>query len=175
MPQPQPYPTTELNNKHYFVTDKEVVYTYGFDNVTARLSPLLGIYDIEIQYFAFNREFPEQSINGKKSLGKKDDRVSETIFKIIEDFFENSSRVLIYVCDGMDKRDRQRQALFKNWHRIRGEKYNIDDFQVDIELEEVNQTLYSGLVTKKDFPEREVLESEFINKAEGLILEKFNL
>lgn len=147
----QPYPLKSNNKTSYFETDHGVIYTYGFDDVTSTIvqnvSPKLS--DMSFHYFGFSRT----------GESKPDPRVAPTIGAIAEEFFQDNSRVMLYVCDSQDKKGKYRQGLFRKWFTIAG--YQLDEVEFDLD----NEIIYAGVVTKKDMPYRQTLKKEFIGRA----------
>lgn len=146
----QPYPLKSSDNVNYFETDHGVIYTYGFDNVTSTIvqnvSPKLS--DMSFHYFGFSRT----------GEGKPDPRVAPTIGAIAEQFFQDNSRVMLYVCDSHNKRGKSRQVLFRKWFTIAG--YQLDQVEFDLDTD----IIYAGVVTVKDMPYRKTLENEFLGR-----------
>lgn len=160
------YKNTGLSS---FKTSYELTYFCGFENVTSRLSPLLGVYDIEIYDFQF---YPYDPIPGKKK--GKDSRIAITITTLVNDFFSNNSRVLLYVCDATDGCAGIRQELFGKWYRK--QSYAFNRHQLSIELETTSNELlvmYACILTRKDFPYLDVLKKELIDQAKDIALEKY--
>lgn len=142
-------------------------YVCRFCYVTNNLSPILGVYDIEIYDFEFYPVDPPKADIRKVA----DERISATISDLIEKFFSSPSRVLVYVCDAADGRARERQFLFKQWHRKLAETIHRDELTIDIEDEYM---AHGSILTRKDFPHPEILNTELKDKARGIVLAKFD-
>lgn len=154
-----------------FTTDQRIEYSCRFGNVMAMLPPLLGIYDIEVRDFMFYPYYPEPKIR-KKS----DPRVSETIQDLLRNhFFIKPERVIVYTCDDSDKPSLGfcRQKLFDNWYKQLDNVVDRHELEVDVETETGIETTYGGVVVRKDFPYPGILQSQLIEHAPGIILEKF--
>ncbi|WP_184545157.1 DUF6169 family protein [Mucilaginibacter sp. FT3.2] len=166
MPKPVlPYNLLKYDNgQAYFETDHGHIYTYNFENVTSavieHVSPLLAAYDITFYYFGFT---PDSSENLKF-----DPRISSTINNIANKFFNDKNRVLLYVCDSMDGRAKARQKLFAHWLH-NNDYYTLH--KVNIEIGE--DVIYCGVITRADLPDYNILDSEFIAKAEDIFTKKF--
>jgi hypothetical protein len=161
---PPPYEISQGDGFSHFQTDHKLTYVFRFNDLTQRLPPMLGIYDIQVFDFEFFPYDPEPEV--KKP---HDPRVSSTLLDAVRRFFENECNVLIYLCDANDGRPRERQALFSRWYG------NISDI-ADHELVTIaigNEKVYGGVFTRTDFPYPEVLRVELVDKAGGFILEKF--
>lgn len=151
----------EATGYYYFLTDQGLIYTCGFDNLTPSLPPIVGIYDIEISDFIFTPQTGQDM--------RHDERVSATIVNLLQSYFENKSRVLIYLCDASDGRPRARQTLFSRWHRNMMDM--IDHYPVQIPVHDA--VVYGGMLTRKDFPYPEIVQEHLVYRAGELILEKF--
>ncbi len=151
-----------------FSTSTETKYYCRFINQTNQLSPLLGIYDLEIYEFDFQ---PNSPLRGKKV---RDERIKYTLCHLIEKFFiVNEKRVLIYLCDAIDGKHRGRNSLFKSWHEAELINF-IDRIPITIEIEEDLQPIYGGVFIRKDFPHLDILNTELIDEAAGIISRKYN-
>lgn len=171
MPQsPSPY-TVNLDpatGYHYFHTGHGLIYACGFHDLTYKLPVMLRLYDIEINDFEF---FPH---NPTPEIPKPQDvRVSATLSQLIQGYFTNEHNVLIYLCDASDGQPQERQILFKRWHRNMADIIDHNALQIEIKHAYGTDTVYGGVITRKDFPHKEVLQHELIDNAKGLIVEKF--
>ena len=100
------------------------------------------MYDMEVYDFEFYR-------NSAEKKTPKDERVSVTIVSVLDHFFINSSRLLMYVCDSGDGRGRERQALFKKLQDNLSD-INRDEIEISLEFEEKIETIYGGILTRKN-------------------------
>ena len=164
---PSPYNLSLHNGFYVFNTDNDVTYTCGFRDVTSTLSPVIGVYEVKVFDFEFFPHDPKPEV--RKPI---DDRVSATVIDLMKGFFVDPLRVLIYACDAADGRARERQLLFKQWHRNIQDTINRDE--IEVEIEELDAKAYGCVLTRKDFPHMDVLQSELIDKAKDIVLEKFN-
>ena len=132
--------------------------------MTPLLPPLVGIYDIEVHTFDFSYN--------NLATGKRiwDERVSVTIKHLLEGFFENRNRAMIYVCDPSDGRSSQRNVLFKKWYENVADDYNRDDLEIEIIEDSV---LYFSVIRHNEFPHDEILRTEVINRAKNIMMEKY--
>ena len=171
-PLPNPYPLSLHSSGLYvFETDNKLIYSCGFNNVTSILSPVIGVYDLEVYDFEFDNYNPTGiTIVG----GKFDDRVSDTIQHLIRQFFTEQNRVLIYACDNGDGRAKQRQTLFRQWHHNLDDVINQEDVVVNLETPENLIQAYGCVLTRKDFEYKDIINRELIDKAGEIIVEKFN-
>src|SRR5688572_25711422 len=101
-----------FSGSYLFQTENGLLYVCRFQNRTRELSPVIGIYDIEVYEFDFTCYTPDIQNCGLKKFDKK---VSTTISSMLLNFFTNELRIIIYVCDTADGRHRERHKLFKIW------------------------------------------------------------
>ena len=164
-----PYDIIVSQEGYYnFKTSQALIYTCTFRNVTSKLSPVLGIYDIEIYDFEFYCYDPTPEI--KKS---KDEQISATIIHLLQQFFSSDLRVLIYACDSSDRLHRERQWLFNHWYKTFAE--SIKRYQLDIKIEDDKFEIaaHGAVLTTIDFPYQNVLQSELLDQVHGILLEKY--
>lgn len=161
---PNPYSVhyNERTGRYYFFTDSGPAYVCGFQNLTPSLGHFIGIYDIEIGEFSFFKQ------PGEESQGH-DARVSDTVVNLMRDYFDDDSRVLVYVCDASDGRPAARQALFTRWHRNMADMVDHEPVQIAMQ----DMVIYGGIFTRKDFPYRDVFPEQLRSRAAKLIAEKF--
>ena len=154
-----------------FQTDQNIEYSCHFSNVMAMLPPLLGIYDIEVRDFLFYPYDPEPNIRKKQ-----DPRVAVTIRHLLSNhFFIKPERVIVYTCDDSDGSVRGfcRQKLFNNWYKELNDVLIRHELEVDIERDFGVETTYGGVIIRNDFPYPEILKTQLIDIAAGVIIEKF--
>ena len=159
-----PYRVHYQEGAYLFATDYGLVYACGFHRLTPFLSPVLGVYDIEVKDVEFRFHDPEP-----EKRKPQDPRISATITGILAAQIENERSVLIYLCDAADGRPEQRQRLFSQWH---SQKAHIVDHE-KIRIDYGDTRIYGGAFIPKGFPHRDVLQHELIDNAGRLILEKF--
>ncbi len=156
---PNPY-NIHLNEGIYsFVTDQKLAYGCQFLDVTPMLSPIVGVYDIQVMDFEFDVH--------PRTKAKHDPRVGDTIRNLMQDVFEENKRAVIFMCDNSDNRAKARHKLFKKWSD--DPNFHRDDLAV----EAGDQVLLGSLLTRKDFPYRFVLETEVIEPIKGFAMAKF--
>jgi len=148
-----------------FTTDRNINYVCKFQFINPSLSPVLGIYDLEIYEFDF---YPESIHKGKD---KADNRISETITNLFASFFVNNLRVLVYICDSSDGRQKERHVLFDKWHKKNQADILINRIPLEIKIED--GIVYGCILMRHDFPHMDILERELVNKAPDIIASKF--
>lgn len=126
---PPPYPVSLHSSSgiYFFTTNLDTTYTCNFSDLTSRLSPVIGIYDMEVFDFELNAHDPISPVRKTK-----DERVSATVIEILQGFFVNSTRILTYVCDSSDGRAKERQTLFRQWHSNIADTVNRDEVIIDV-------------------------------------------
>lgn len=165
-----PYKVKTIGDLHTFITDKNLEYTCSFTNLGfffKEISPLLAVHDIKAYDFSF---YP--SIDVPKKLKSRDERIAITIKDILCNFFLEPLRFFVYTCysSPTDDRANERQFLFKSWQKDFKDMVKI--FPMLVELKN-DKTIIGGLVTKKDFPFHNVLQTEVLDKAKDIMLEKY--
>ena len=146
---------------HYFLTDQDLLYACKFDDLTPYLTPLVGIYDIHISDFSFAPQSGESKVH--------DPRISPTIVGLLQGYFQDESNVLVYLCDASDGRPRERQALYKRWHRNMADM--VDHEPVEFAVQDA--VIYGGIFTRKDFPYQDTMHEQLRGRAAKIIGEKF--
>ena len=162
---PSPYEITFKNGYYCFTTNLDREYSCAFSDVNPVLSPVVGVYDIEVFTFDFFYQDPDPK---RKPT---DERVSATIKFLLQDFFViNPNRVMIYVCDSIDGRGRHRYSLFKKWFENFAQEYKCDN--VEIELDDY-EPIYGAVIRSNEFQHDEILKTEVIDRAETIMTEKY--
>ena len=124
---------------------------------------MIGVYDIQVYDFEF---YPVEAYNNKP----KDEKISATIIKILREFFSNELRILLYVCDSIDERGRERQLLFKFWYNYLADITLRHPLIINIE----NQgTAYGSVLNRNDFPHIGILQEHFFKNIQTLMEEKY--
>lgn len=144
-----------------FFTDKGNVYSITFETM---------------EYQDFLQEFPVLLEDGyglnifctwkdKEEKRTFDGKVKTTIFKIINDHFENAGHnsVLIYHCDTSDGFERYRHILFNQWYNEceTKDEYVKESLSVEIPLPDGTKKHYIGYISKKANENLEKISEEF--------------
>ncbi|MBO9201204.1 MULTISPECIES: DUF6169 family protein [Niastella] len=164
------------SGSYHFRTENGLTFLCGFRNRTRDLSPVLGIYDIEVWEFYFNSYKTDEQ---NDSLKKFDKRVSTCISHLIFKFLAPELRVVLYTCDSSDGRHEVRHNLFKQWFNNLVERENYT--RLPIEIDQKDETLdlvasaRGGIITRKDFPHMDILQKELIDKLPDIFREKIGL
>ena len=149
-----------------FITANNIKYICRFKNVNARLSPLLGTFDIEIYDFDF---YPEAKTADRN---KFDEGICVTICDLFSLFFTADSRVLIYICDSSDDRHVGRNRLFNIWY-TRYVAHLLTRIDLEVSMEDL--TLLGCALVTNNFPHMGILQTELVGKIEGIVMEKFGI
>lgn len=152
------------NNVHTFLTVHGIEYGIRFK--AGPIPPDLEDKGLEILEFEFLTADEKP---------KHDDRVSATVVKALKDYFVDSKRVAVYVCDeqGEKRRGQYRQQLFSAWHQRMGEGYGIFQFEPVIETDEGEYELYAGIIYREDCPDKDLLVEKIPAIAADYIIRKY--
>jgi|GEM_PF-1454301 len=161
---------------YHFRTENGLTYLCGLRNRTRDLSPVLGIYDIEVWEFYFNSYKTDEQSGIRKIFDKM---VSTTISHLLTKFLTTDLRVVLYVCDSSDGRHIVRHNLFKIWFNNLDEQENYIRIPIAMDLNDVSLGMSAsangGVIIRKDFPHMEVLQIELIDKLPNIFREKIGL
>ena len=100
-----PYEITVVESGYEFSTDNQIIYYVYFTDVSETFNERDGVYS-----FGFEPRNVTDQV-----LMPKDQRVGDTIAKIIESFFIKNKNVIVYVPYDKDKKDKLRMRLFDIW------------------------------------------------------------
>lgn len=98
-------------------------------------------------------------INQNQKSSPNDKKVRDTIFVIIEEFFENNPNILLYQCETGDDRQDMRDRLFLRWFK---EYEHSDRFYIQVSsiiAEKV--TNYTAMIVEKTNPQLESIIKDF--------------
>ena len=142
-------------NSYTFTTDSKAEYEILFtlDN---------GIFQgTELE----NGEIYQIVINKiKDGSGGKDDEIKLTVYAVIEHFFSNTNRILIYSCDTGDKRHYARMRMFNIWYTksdLRSEIKKIDE-----KIESDDLLYFTSLIYHSD---NEITESNIVKTFKEIV------
>ena len=159
-----PYEITVEDAIYSFRTDQDLEYRCSFLYVNPFLSPVVGVYDIEVSEFQFSKV--DRNLEKRKQF---DPRIFATVRQLAEAYFDKPERVLLYMCDPGDGRQSIRHRLFIKWFDdIEG--FTRDNLEVEVLGAEM---MYGSAITRNDFPHRGVLDREVISTLKGYAAEKF--
>ena len=153
-----------------FVTDQQATFLCLIQPSLRELFPVLPMFDIDMYEFIFYKMDEPEGLSYVK-----DNRVGATLVHLITNFFSSSPhRVLFYFCDYSDGKDHQRQMLFGRWFgHYSGGQYQRVPLSVSREIGGELQTLHGGVIFRTDFPERQALQDNFIDRAEDAAFNKY--
>jgi len=149
-----PYKITEQEDGFVFETDFGLSYKITFLKHNAFDD--LGFSSYEFGFYPVGEE---------KRF--KDQRIEDTIIFALDDFFQkNPDCIILYVCDSLDNRARERTILFDRWYK----KYTSDTFAKlnrKIFDTENDMIYYFAVVFNQNFIQPLIIES-FIEAEETI-------
>ena len=98
-------------------------------------------------------------INQNKKSSPNDKKVRDTIFGIIEEFFNSNPEILLYQCETGDNRQAMRDRLFLRWFN----EYELSD-KYFIKVSEIiaeKVANYTAVIVQKDNPNLEKIIQDF--------------
>lgn len=98
-------------------------------------------------------------INKNKKNSPNDEKLKQTLFAIIEEFFAENPSILLYICETGDGRQAARNRLFLQWFRSYEGASNI--YFEDAEIESEGIINYAALIVKRNNPEIETIVNAF--------------
>ena len=120
----------------------------------------------------FDFEFVNETYipTGKRVKGSgQDERISATIIHLLNLFFKEPLSVIVYICDDLDIKHKERSILFKQWHRKEGDNFLRIPGQVTLG----DKITHGCILVRKDFPHIDILHQEFISNAFEIMHDKF--
>ena len=130
-----------------------IVHTYK-NGVVRFINDQGGIYDVG---FTLDQTIKDDGIyqifileNSKRDL-TRDPKIRETVTAIIENFFSDSTAVIMFICDTSDGRQSSRNRLFSIW--FNNYKRKKDFLMKTTSLLYEDDTYYCSLLLRKDNPE----------------------
>lgn len=147
-----PYRVIRSDSGDYlFATDKGINYTISFTEEF----PLGGCMSYQ---FCIH--------NDNHIHGAYDNKISQTIITIIEEFFFQNLNVLLYICDTSDNREEVRNRLFIRWFKEFADKtkYTIHSANTIIE----GQGFFSSIIVENRNPLINEITDDFEKSAEEL-------
>ena len=122
-------------NSYAFTTDQGTNYEIGFVE-----DFMLGIDNV-YQFF----------IEANGSAGKaKDPKIAETVFAVLEEFFQNGNLILDYICDTSDGRHEARSRLFSQWYNHHPLKIGFTMQRIFAKFE--GEGYYAAVILRNDNP-----------------------
>ncbi len=145
MQSPYDYVFDEITNAYCFITKNNILYRIFFaeNNTLSEISKedIPNVYLLTV----------EKSSKGIEPL---DIQVSKTVENIIEKFFEQPFKMLLYVCDDGDGRANSRHKKFEGWYqksKLRDRITKIDSLvSMDLNNEDIPKLYTSFLIHKQN-------------------------
>jgi Family of unknown function (DUF6169) len=142
-----PYNLREEDGDFVFTTDLGLEYRIVFQKYNA--FDELGYSSYEFSFYPFGK--PNTSY---------DHRIKLTIIESLKTFFEqNPDSVLIYICDSMDMRARERNVLFNRWFRDATTSNDTIKLNRKIYDTQNDMVYYFAVVFNQNYIPQSVIES----------------
>lgn len=140
-----PYEVWQSSEGNFnFQTDFDVLYRISF-----RIEQTIwddGAYEFSI-------------INQNQKSSPNDKKVRDTIFVIIEEFFESNPDILLYQCETGDNRQDMRDRLFLRWFK---EYENSHKFFIKVStIVSEKVANHTAMIVQKDNPQLEAIIRDF--------------
>ncbi len=98
-------------------------------------------------------------INQNRKSSPNDRKVRDTVFCIIEEFFNSNPDILLYQCETGDNRQAMRDRLFLRWFK---EYEHSDRYFIKVsEIVAEKVSNYTAIIVQKDNPNLEAIISDF--------------
>lgn len=98
-------------------------------------------------------------INQNRKSSPDDKNVRDTVFCIIEEFFNSNPEILLYQCETGDNRQAMRERLFLRWFKEYKHSYKYYIKVSEIIAEDVAN--YTAVIVQKDNPNLESIIKDF--------------
>jgi Family of unknown function (DUF6169) len=156
----QPYRLLRINDLTYsFTTDTGVIYECSF---VSYAEYFFEFPEIASKVFAFNIDRKASTL---KPRGK-DQRIANTVVKIVGDFLVSQINAVVYVCDPSDGKGAARAKTFKSWFNY----YEHDSYQiqqVNACLEVGNEKLHTALLVHRKNKLKNKFVEAYLNLSDG--------
>lgn len=105
-------------------------------------------------------------INKNMKSSPNDEKLKNTLFAIVENFFSENENILLYICETGDGKQAARSKLFLRWFRNykNAGKYYMQDTEI-INDEESN---FAALIIRRDNPSFDSIVNDFTEMTEIL-------
>lgn len=146
----------EETGSYHFISDGGVVFAIDFDDddlIRSAESYILGINNVN------------------KNKSPRDNKMRDTVFAIVEEFFHKNEAALLYICETGDGKQAMRGRLFTYWFTTYEKK---DDYvMMPFSLKEEDGTEdFAALVIRKDNPHFVDVVAEFADTVSMFNLQK---
>lgn len=105
-------------------------------------------------------------INKNGMSSPSDEKLRQTLFVIIEEFFAENPSILLYICETGDGKQAARNRLFMQWFRCYEGSSNI--YFEDAKIESEGIVNYAALIVERSNPDIENIINTFKNAIEIL-------
>ena len=140
-----PYKVWTENGRDYLIeTNRDTLFRIGFMDDSS-------IWTTGAYQFTINNESRRPSPN--------DQKLKDTIFRIVEAFFAANPDILLYICDTGDRKQAFRSRLFIRWFNSYS---NRDDYMMrTAEIQEGDVKNFAALIVQKSNPRLQEIIAEF--------------
>ena len=138
---------SELNKKSPYVLESSGMYSFTFITEQGKKYEIGLIQDMMISDEGVYQFFITTEDQFKTTLDKK---VQQTVFVVIEEFFNNEGVVLDYICETEDHRQASRDRMFRVWYANSLEKENYYMRSLNVKIDETEY--FSSVVMRIDNP-----------------------
>ena len=142
-----PYSIWEVGKQSYgFKTDYDVLYRIVFiDDQTIWQN---GAYEFAI-------------LNENQKASPNDPKVKDTVYAIIEEFFNSNPEILLYQCETGDNRQAMRDRLFLRWFNSYAKRKNFIVRVEEIDAEGVSN--FAAIILQSWNPQKDRILRDFEN------------
>lgn len=153
--------TNEDKNEYHFTTSLNYHYNVYF--LPAKEEYFSEYPDIPDNIYLFGFSL----LNTGVGMMPFDFKIAQTICRILVDFFDNHKNIIIFICDSVDKRERQRNITFSKWFHHFDTEHLFEKTDKILEYDSENR-YYLSLVYRKDNPDKELYLDAFFKITSGM-------
>ena len=140
-----PYQLIRLTDMSFrFVTDQGLTYRVGF---------------YADKYFMPKDAYHFYIANNEEEHGSHDPKILEVVIAVIEEFFEQESSVMLYVCDPIDQRGAVRNRLYKMWFLEYAMNHMMTLYSESVSFD--GNQYFTGILLRKDNPYHDLILADY--------------
>lgn len=138
-----PYSIWRQDKRYYFKTDNDIIYMVSFDKEEA---------------FQEDKAYWFNLSNTSDRKSPRDHKIRETIFALLEDFFNENPDILLYICDTIDNQQAQRERLFLSWFNRYGKgRFTI----ITAKVSSGDEDEYVAMILQNNHPHYDAIIHQF--------------
>lgn len=138
-----PYSIWRQGKRYYFKTDNDIIYMVSFDKEEA---------------FQEDKAYWFNLSNTSDRKSPRDHKIRETIFALLEDFFNENPDILLYICDTIDNQQAQRERLFLSWFNRYGKgRFTI----ITAKVSSGDEDEYVAMILQNNHPHYDAITHQF--------------